>query len=467
MSMILNALSGAQAAQIALTVNSQNIANLMTPGYTRQGALLASVQPGVAGRAAAGGGVTVSALLRFSDSYQSQQLWRSGSSLGKYNASQPYLTQLEKVMSDDTSNINQGIDAFFAALNAASTQADSLPLREQVLTAAEGLARRFGSVQQLLSNQSAAVADQRRAAVQQINGYTQDIAALNKQIAAGQASGLNVSGLMDARDQRIDALSTLTGIKVTEQADGTRSVSLTNGQPLVASTEAASLSVDAAGALSLTFANTTFGVESRGLGGTLGGLRDLELQVIEPMKTSVKELAEGIAAKVNAVLTGSAGAPSYDLNGNDTAGRKNLFTFVDGKLQVTDLSASELAFGLSPAGADGGNLALLIDLKNVRIDMTAFDTNGNPLATPSPTVIGDVFTQLLGRLGLQSQQNLAQQKTAQTVRDQSEENWKSTSGVNEDEEAINLMQFKQMYEANMKVVAVANQLFDSTLAMVG
>ncbi len=44
-------------------------------------------------------------------------------------------------------------------------------------------------------------------------------------------------------------------------------------------------------------------------------------------------------------------------------------------------------------------------------------------------------------------------------------NWKNTSGVNSDEEAINLMQYQQMYQANMKVIAVSNQLFDSTLAL--
>lgn len=466
MSMIFNALSGAQAAQAALATNSQNIANEMTPGYTRQGVLLGSLQPSAGGSNAAGTGVAVTSLLRFSDSYQSQQMWRAASSLGQYNASQPYLTQLEKVLSDDTSNINQGLDAFFAALNAASVQSDSLPLREQVLTAADGLARRFTSVQQLLTSQSNAIKDQRRAAVQQVNGFTQDIAALNTQIAAGKAGGLNVSGLLDARDQRIDALSNLVGVQVVEQADGTRNVALKNGQPLVVGADAAALSVDSAGALSLTFANTSFQVQSQGLGGQLGGLQDLETQVLEPIKTSIKELAEGIATQFNTVLAGTAGAPTYDLNGN-AAGPKALFNFSGGKLTVTNVSATELAFGLKPASGDGGNLKQLIDLKNQTVDMTGFNSSGVAAPTKVATVMGDVYTQLVGRLGLQSQHNTAEQKTAQTVRDQSEENWKSTSGVNRDEEAINLMQFKQMYEANMKVVAVANQLFDSTLAMVG
>jgi flagellar hook-associated protein 1 FlgK len=79
--------------------------------------------------------------------------------------------------------------------------------------------------------------------------------------------------------------------------------------------------------------------------------------------------------------------------------------------------------------------------------------------------VADASTQLVAKLGMDSQQNQAAMSTAQTVRNQAEESWKSTSGVNTDEEAINLMQYQQMYQANMKVIAVANELFNSTLAI--
>ncbi|XLM22628.1 flagellar basal body protein, partial [Chromobacterium piscinae] len=44
--MIDNALTGAQAAQVALNTASQNIANQQTPGYSRQGVVLATQTPG-------------------------------------------------------------------------------------------------------------------------------------------------------------------------------------------------------------------------------------------------------------------------------------------------------------------------------------------------------------------------------------------------------------------------------------
>ena len=82
-------------------------------------------------------------------------------------------------------------------------------------------------------------------------------------------------------------------------------------------------------------------------------------------------------------------------------------------------------------------------------------------------LLGDADTQLVGKLGVDSQQNKAQLKTATTIRNQSEDDWKSTSAVNTDEEGINLIEFQNMYQANMKVIAVANTLFDATLQMFG
>src|SRR5690349_4133653 len=133
MSLIHIALTGTQAAQAGLNATSQNIANVATPGYTRQSPLFVSVQAAGGVRSAAAG-VAVPALIRFSDAYQSQQLWRAGSDLGQHASSQPYLSQLEQVMGDDTSSISNGLDGFLRALNAATVEPTSTPLRQQVLT---------------------------------------------------------------------------------------------------------------------------------------------------------------------------------------------------------------------------------------------------------------------------------------------------------------------------------------------
>jgi flagellar hook-associated protein 1 FlgK len=164
-------------------------------------------------------------------------------------------------------------------------------------------------------------------------------------------------------------------------------------------------------------------------------------------------MASGLATNMNSQLAagfamdGTPGKPLFNFDPTSS----NAMLTVNSSLVTQDLGFSSSA---SEPG-DSSNLLTLIGLKDQPISVSSL---GNVL-------LGDAYTQLVGRLGMDSQQNSVALSTAQTVRRQTEDSWKATSGVNSDEEAINLMQYQQMYQANMKVIAVANQLFDSVLDM--
>lgn len=459
MTIIYTALSGALAAQAALNTSGQNIANVMTPGYTRQGALLSSIHLHGSAGISAGSGVAVPSLLRFSDDYKVLQMWQSASELGQHNASTLYLRQLEEVVGNPNSSVDTGLDEFFAALNAASVEPTSSPLRQQVIIAAEALAQRFNSLTQVLTNQKLALHQQRAATVVHVNSLSAEIAALNEKIAAAQHANANISGLLDERDRKIDALASLVAVQVVRQPDGTASVALKSGQPLVfgamASTMTAKTNADGSQSLELVFAKETFAVSSSQLGGEIGGLNDFEHKVLAPLMQSINDMAGSMAGRINDQLMAG-----YDLQGNPGG---PLFEFDAGAtgtfLKVVDgISGQNLGFSAVP-GAQG-NSANLLAVIAVKDQPMTIHSLGNVL-------LGDVYTQLVGKLGMQGQQNAASLATARTVRTQAEESWKSSSGVNTDEEAANLMQYQQMYQANMKVIAVANQLFDSTLSMFG
>jgi len=454
MSITYNALTGALAAQAALNTTSQNIANLQTDGYTRQGTLLSAIGPD-AGSKTAGNGVQVSSLIRFSDSYKTQQLWRSNSDVGARTQAQPYLTQLEQVMSDDKSSISAGIDSFFQALNAASGDPTSTPLRQQVITTADSMSQQFNSIYNLTANQLISVQQQKDAILPQLNSSLAGIASLNAQIAAAGALGTNTSALYDQRDQLIDSVANQVAIQVTDNADGTRSVSLDNGQPLVSATTAANVTYDTSGGapvLTINFANTRFVADDTKVGGQLGGLSAFAANTLQPLQKSIADMAQQMSTNINNTLAGGT-----DSNGNPGT---PLLVFnpssATGLLEVTSgFQASSLAFSSDGTPGDSGNLQNLIAIRNQPVTLTSIGT----------VLLGDADTQLVGQLGITSQQNQALLQTATTVRQQAEDDWKSTSGVNQDEEAANLVQFQNMYQANMKVIAVANTLFDATLSM--
>ncbi|GGB87220.1 flagellar hook-associated protein FlgK [Pseudoduganella buxea] len=457
MTIINNALSGAVAAQASLNAASQNIANLQTRGYTRQGVLLTAVTAGYNAQGA-GSGVEVSSMLRFSDSYKTQQMWRSNAELGQRTQVQPYLTQLEQVMGDDQSSLSNGIDNFFKALNAVGEDPTSGPLRGQVVTAAHAMTESFNSIYAVTRTQQISVQQQRESVLPKFNTLTANIASLNERITTAGSLGTNTSGLIDERDVAIDELSKLAAIEVLEQPDGSRTISLKTGQPLVVGKLAGSLKIDTTSGspqLQVAFTNSTYAVDDSKMGGQLGGLGNFERNTLLPLQQSIRELGEQLATAVNTQLaagTDPAGNPGKALFSASGGGAGGILSVPD------DFTAADLAFAEAgqPAG-DSTNLQLLVAIKQSTVTLGSIGT----------VSIGDADTQLVGKLAIDSQQNQSLMNTAKTIRQQAEDDWAATSGVNRDEEAINLVEFQNMYQANMKVLSVANQLFDSTLAMFG
>ena len=459
MSIINNALSGAVAAQMAMNTTSQNVANEDTTGYSQQQVVLGAVQLVQGGTLNPGNGVVVQSVQRVSDQYQVQALWSSNSALGGQNAMQPYFTQLQQVMGDDSSGISGGLDSFFSALNAVSSDPTSIPLRQQVIAAASGLASNFNSSMQLLETQDSDVQQQRGSMVQQINSLTSAVAQLNTQIQDAQASGSSDSGLLDSRDQDVQQLANLVGVQVLSQPNGTYSISLDSGQPLVIGNQAGTMGVtnNANGSQSVTiqFGQQSFAVDDTTSGGQLGGLGQYETGTLVPMEQAISSLAQQLTTNVNNTL-----AAGYDLNGN---GGQPLFQYTaSGNTSTVSVnpntSADELGFSDSATTpGDSTNLQALVGLQNQSLTVP----------TVGSAQIGEVMTELIGNLGTQAQENTNAQSTAQTVRNNAESNWQSTSGVNSDQEAANLMQYQNMYQANMKVISVADTLFQSVLGIFG
>ncbi|UTH72874.1 flagellar hook-associated protein FlgK [Chromobacterium sp. IIBBL 290-4] len=454
MRMINNALTGTQAAQVALNTASQNIANLKTPGYSRQGVVFATQLPGTGDPNSAGYGVNVAEVRRFSDDYKNLLQWQAGSQLGEQSAARPYFSQLEQVMGSQGSSLSVGFDKFFAALNAASL--DSNTMRDQVVREAGALAQRFNNLHGVLTSQLAAIAEQRNATLTQMNSAAANLGKLNEKLIAARAQGINTSGLEDERDRQIDQLASLVEVRVVAQPDGGKNVTLTNGLPLVAGDSVATLSSetqpDGSQQLKLAFGTEKYTMQGGQLGGQLGGLNQFETDMLRPVIDQVRTLAGELANKVNTQL-----AKGFDMKGQPG---KPLFVFdagaAHGLLQTTGLQAADLGFsGDKDKPGNNDNLQQLIALKQQTL----------PLAGIGQVTLGDAYSQMIGHLAIASQQNKSALDTSGVIRAEAEKNWQSSAGVNRDEEAVNLIEFQKMFQANMKVISVANQLFESTLAI--
>ncbi len=445
--------TGMRSAHIALTVTAQNIANVNTPGFTR----LTTDLHSLAGHGLhdPGSGVQVTSIRRVVSDFHNMQLWRATTKMNYHDTKQSYLTALEALVGSEGSSISVGLDNFFAALSEASVTPESIPLRQQVIGEANQLAQRFNSLAGNIDAQLGALHGQRTATVGEINALAANIAELNVRIVELDSTGRDTATLRDHRDRLIKELNEFLDVRPLELPDGSVSLSLANGQPLVARGTAGTIEVSllASGeqSLSLTFAGTKFPLDQQGLGGVLGGLYDTEYDTLRTTLDELHEMAAALAQLVNDIHT-----TGYDLNGDLG---EPLFVYnpasITGMLTVNDLGPDELAFS-SVAGEVGNNdkLRELLDVRYAQIPVA-----GNNVS------LNDAYAGLLSRVASSSRQNQSDLKAATAVLEEAQAQRDRVSAVSLDEEAINLMTYTQAYQANMKVVTTANELLASLMAM--
>ena len=457
MDMINIGYSGASTAQVELNVTAQNTANAMTDGYTRQVAMTSTIGASSGSANSAGNGVQVDSIRRVSNQYQVNQVWYAASDYGYYNTQQEYLTQLETVLSDDNSSLSGGFDNFFAALNEATTSPDDSALREQVISESGALALRVNNTLDYIDSQSSQIVSQEQTYIAQVNTLTSGIASYNQQITEAEANGDNASALYDARDQMVEQLSGIMDVQVNIDDEGNYNVTLQNGQPLVSGQESSTIELDTNAdgtqSMSLTFAGTTSSMNTD-TGGSLGALVDYQNGILTPLTGTINSMAEQFADAVNTQL-----AQGYDLSGQHPD--QPLFIYdensAEGPLEVNpDITADELAFSSSPdESGNSDNLQALINISTEPLDIEGLGS----------VTVGEACSSIISNIGIYSQQVQTETTAAANVYTEAQNQQSSVSGVSMDEEAVNLITYQQIYEANLKVISTGADIFDSVLEM--
>lgn len=442
MSLLSNGLSGLLAAQHALNVASQNTANVNTPGYSRQEALLAARESGSFGRLDAGNGVTVTGLRRVADSYLTAAVWRSTSHQGFDSQYQTLIGHVEKLFGSDELGITTGLDSFYAALNSAADSPQSTAPRQQILNTAEALTNRFNQLAANIDLQDRQIDEQADALLTQANTKLQELAKLNRSIVEVVSKGGNTAALEDQRDQALEDISQWMDIRVSRQQDGGFAVSLATGQPLVLGSAAATIS-RAGDTFSATLGGQTLPMTGR-IGGELGALVAYKVEELQPLRNALNTLASDIADQINDQLAlgvdiqapAQPGVPLFSYDPLSPAGSLKL---------DPGMTYDKLALAAPGAGpGDNRNLLLLLDQKD------GFYSD---------------YTGIVGGLAVRSGQIQAEASASTQLMRDAAARRDAVSGVNMEEEAAQLMRYMQTYQANAKVISSADQLFDTLMAM--
>lgn len=125
-----------------------------------------------------------------------------------------------------------------------------------------------------------------------------------------------------------------------------------------------------------------------------------------------------------------------------------------GTLALAVDNASRIAAAGSPAGAADGNNALLL------AGLQTGKTLGNGTMS-----LNEAFSQIVNKVGVLTQQNATASKAQATLIQQNYAAQQAVSGVNLDEEYVNLDRYQQQYRAASRLIDVSSTLFDTLLGL--
>ncbi|WP_226685759.1 flagellar hook-associated protein FlgK [Stutzerimonas stutzeri] len=413
-------LSGLSASKTQLSITGHNITNVNTPGYSRQDASQATRSPQFSGAGYIGSGTSLVDVRRSYSEFLTSQLRSSTSLNSDVEAYKSQIDQLDSLLAGTTTGITPSLQKFFSALQTAAEDPANIPARQLVLAEAEGLARRFNTVYDRLSEQNSFTNKQMSAVTDQVNRLAGSIGSLNEAIAIAAANGKQPNDLLDARDEAVRQLSGYIGVTVVPQDDSSFNVFIGSGQPLVVGSTVAKLEVVPGQGdpnrheVQFISGGSRQGITSQITGGELGGLIRYREEVLDSTMNSLGRLSLAVSDQVNTQLrqgldlkgqVGSALFGNYNepalakLRVNAFAGNSN----AQPVLNITDTSVLTTSDYLMEYDASGPKVRRLSDNQLMTVTespagtLSIADKNGVDqgfqvvLGNPAPAV-GDKFS---------------------------------------------------------------------------
>jgi flagellar hook-associated protein 1 FlgK len=436
--------------QRALDVTGHNVANVNTPGFTRQEVVLASVPPpGSLSRFAtpllAGGGVRVASLRQARDVFLDRQLRQARQSSAEWQARADFWSQVEAVFPEPSDvGLGELLARFWNAWQEVSLNPESLAARTSLVQQAQVLtdalrqaAQRLDQVRQHLD----AVATGH---VERVNQIARELASVNVQIARLEVSGQAALDLRDHREQLLAELEELADVTYSEADTGELLVYL-QGRELVGpggrSTEIA-VALGPGGLHTFTWPDGEGLVVRRGALSAVVGERDTQ---VPELQGRLDRVAQSLIEQVNDLHD-----DGYDLDGNPGG------PFFQG----TDARTIRVAFQdprrVAAAGSWGGDG----EPGNGDVARRIAQLRG------SDAIDGEYRT-LVAEVGVRSQEARRQVAYQELLADQVRLRREATSGVSLDEEMTNMIRFQHAYDAAARMVRTVDEMVRTLLDMVG
>ncbi len=291
--MVLSIAKDALAAQQdGINVTGHNIANVNTPGYSRQSPVLEAKEPELYGGVLLGRGVDTTQVVRASDQVLENRLMQQKSDMFSFKEMESYMQVFEGLFNENSDSSLSGLIGDFWNLwhdlaNNPSGTAERVALYEHSAL----LSQHFNDLDGDLSQLDTDLTNALRGGIEKINEITAEIARLNDEIV-----GLENDGMAnDLRDQRNTLASELTeyiDAKIFEQDNGSFTIVSAKGCVLVNQDENYDLQMNGDAVEWLGSGGAAVDITNHITKGKLGGWLDMRDEIVAKYQGDLNALAE-------------------------------------------------------------------------------------------------------------------------------------------------------------------------------
>jgi len=295
------------ANQALMDTTSHNIANVNTPGYSRQQVLLGTQQGLYTGAGFYGRGVKVQTVTRTTNEFLVKEANLYTAQATSDDTRLNKLMQLQDVLATGESGLGYAASQFLNAYSDVVTQPQDTSSRQVVLSRAQELVNRLNTSGNQLTELQTGVASDMGVAVTAINKLTAQIASVNDAVARYKGSGHTPNDLLDQRDQLVKQLNAQVQVSTVTAEDGSLNVFMASGQLLVLGSRAESLAAvrDPNNSTLTRVALETNGSQrildsDQVIGGAVGGLLRFQDSDIVPLQDKLNSYTKSVADAMNA-----------------------------------------------------------------------------------------------------------------------------------------------------------------------
>jgi flagellar hook-associated protein 1 FlgK len=444
--------------QQAISVTSHNIANVNTPGYSRQQLIMTTNTPLDSSIGPMGTGVSAEAIERVYDRYLSAQINNESQGLGRWDAQKDGVQLVEMIFNEaNGSGLNEAMSEFWNAWQSLTNDPDGTTERQVLITVSQVLATTFNELNSDLLQVRQDLDLVVQGTVADINRLSEQLVDLNARIVSSEAGSLNANDYRDQRELLLSELSEMIDISSFEDANGAVSVSVANGRPLVIASQNYQLSTETnAGGLEevvwVDDDNNTININTEISGGKLKGLLEVRDVIISDYLTRLDTLAGTIMTDVN--LQHQAG---FDLNG---AGGEVFFsgtgTAADLEVNPNILADTDLIAAAADAATVPGDSRNALEISNLQYELNMGGTQS----------YNDYYGAIVRDVGNEVLKSDAYYNHQSDMMVQLENQREAVSGVSLDEEMINLIKFQNAYTAAAKMITTADEMMQTVLQMI-